>query len=185
MTFLSNTFVTKILIILWLLCGRTIPSNVTLPPISTYPSTSNGITMTGLVFFLWKAMLNKPFVNWNINSHRSRILAPSTVEPLLFSAKPQLATVDDLSPLPLSKIWYIKQTIGKLLFYARAIDLTMLHALNKIVCSASKGTVATLRATQYLLNYAAANPNTKIMYRASDMILRSYRDAAYLVAPTD
>ena len=59
----------------------------------------------------------------------------------------------------------------------------MLHALNEIARSASKGTEATLRATRYLLNYAATNPNTEIIYRASDMILRSYSDAAYLVAP--
>lgn len=60
----------------------------------------------------------------------------------------------------------------------------MLHTLYDIACSASKGTEATLRATQYLLNYAATNPNTEIMYQASDMILSSYSNAAYLVAPT-
>lgn len=59
----------------------------------------------------------------------------------------------------------------------------MLHALNGIAISASKGTEATLRATKYLLNYAASNPNTTILYQKLDMILHSYSDAAYLVAP--
>jgi hypothetical protein len=109
--------------------------------------------------------------------------SPSYCGTPFYSAKPQLATVDDSPTLPTSKIRYIQRAIGKLLFYARAIDLTMLHALNEIARAASKGTEATLRATKYLLNYAATNPNTEIIYRASDMILRSYSDAAYLVAP--
>lgn len=59
----------------------------------------------------------------------------------------------------------------------------MLHALNDIAISASKGTKATMQATKHFLNNAASHPNTKIMYQASNMILRTYSDAAYLVAP--
>jgi hypothetical protein len=59
----------------------------------------------------------------------------------------------------------------------------MLHAINDISLSASKGTEATLDATMYLLNYAHYNPNSEIIYRASDMVLRVDSDAAYLVAP--
>ena len=47
----------------------------------------------------------------------------------------------------------------------------------------SKGTTATMKAVTYFLNYAASNPNAKIIYRASDMILRVNSDAAYLVCP--
>jgi hypothetical protein len=45
------------------------------------------------------------------------------------------------------------------------------------------GTEATLAATNHFLNFAASNPNGKIIYRGSDMILKIDSDAAYLVRP--
>lgn len=73
---------------------------------------------------------------------------------------------------------------GKLLFYARAINNIMLHALNKIATTSTvNGTEETLATTKHLLNYTACNLNAKIQYIASDMILQTQSDAAYLVAP--
>jgi hypothetical protein len=74
---------------------------------------------------------------------------------------------------------FIQQVTGKFLYYARAIDNTMLHALNDI--ASSKNTNQTIAATRYFLNYAASNPNGSIIYRASDMIIQADSDAAYLV----
>ena len=59
----------------------------------------------------------------------------------------------------------------------------MAHALNDISLNTAKGTEATMDAVTYLLNYAHTNPDTEIIYRASDMILHVDSDAAYLVAP--
>ena len=59
----------------------------------------------------------------------------------------------------------------------------MLHALNNIATATVNGTQATLDATRYFLNYAACNPNAEILYRASDMILQTHSDTAYLVCP--
>ena len=59
----------------------------------------------------------------------------------------------------------------------------MLHAINDISLSASKGTRETLDATMYLLNYAHTYSDTDIIYRKSDMILHVDSEAAYLVAP--
>ena len=76
----------------------------------------------------------------------------------------------------------LKQNVtGKFLFYARAIDNTMLHALNDI--ASAKNSKETLAAVKYFLNYVASNPNARIKYRASDMILQLNSDAAYLVCP--
>ena len=69
------------------------------------------------------------------------------------------------------------------MFYARAIDSTMLHALNNIATATVNGTEETLAATKHFLNYAACNPNAKIRYCASKMILQIHGDAAYLNAP--
>ena len=95
----------------------------------------------------------------------------------------QYAHDDNSNPLPESQIKYIERVVGKLLYYALVIDNTMLHALNDIATSKSNATTTTTNAVQYLLDYAYLNPNAVIKYSASDMILRSDSDAAYLVAP--
>jgi hypothetical protein len=80
-----------------------------------------------------------------------------------------------------AEIKYKQRAVGKFLFYARAIDNTMLHALNDI--ATSKDTKATHEAMVHFLNYASCNPNASIIYRASDMQLSIESDAAYLVCP--
>ena len=109
--------------------------------------------------------------------------APSRYDMPRYGEKVQYAKIDQTSPLALKQVRFIQRAVGKLLYYARAVDPTMLHAINDISLSAAKGTDATLDATMYLLNYAHTNPNTEIIYRQSDMILRVDSDAAYLVAP--
>ena len=59
----------------------------------------------------------------------------------------------------------------------------MLHALNDITTATSKGSEATLAAIQYFLNYAASNPDGRIRYTTSEMILQTISDATYLVCP--
>ena len=100
-----------------------------------------------------------------------------------YGSRVQYAKVDESAVLTKDKVTFVQRAIGKLLYYARAVDPTMLHAINDISLSAAKGTEATLDATMYLLNYAHTHPNAEIIYRASDMILHVDSDAAYLVAP--
>ena len=57
----------------------------------------------------------------------------------------------------------------------------MLHALNDI--ATAKNTKKSLAAVEHFLDYASSNPNAKICYRASDMIIQGDSDAAYLVCP--
>ena len=109
--------------------------------------------------------------------------APSRYSAPKYGEKIQYATVDVSNPLGKKQIHFIQRAVGKLLYYARAVDHTMLHALNDISINTSKGTEATLAAMVYLLNYAATHPSAEIIYRASDMVLRVDSDAAYLVAP--
>ena len=44
-------------------------------------------------------------------------------------------------------------------------------------------TKASIEAVKYFLNYAACNPDARIIYRRSDMVLQADSDAAYLVCP--
>ena len=78
----------------------------------------------------------------------------------------------------------LKKIVGKFLYYARAFDNTMCHALNVLSTQITCGTEKTLLAQQLFLNYCASNPEAEKLYKASDMILFVDSDAAYLVAPS-
>jgi hypothetical protein len=77
----------------------------------------------------------------------------------------------------------IQAIVGTFLYYARAIDCTMLPALNQISTQQSKPTQQTNEDANMLLDFAATYPDAKIRFHASDMILNIDTDAAYLVMP--
>ena len=101
-----------------------------------------------------------------------------------YGAKTQFTAAPDESP-PLQKdgITRLQTLIGTFLYYARAIDNTMLVALGSLASAQSKGTEATAKAGQKLLNYAATHPDAVIQFKASDMVLHIHSDASYLSEP--
>jgi hypothetical protein len=66
------------------------------------------------------------------------------------------------------------------LYYARAVDPTVLMPLNDIVAEQTKATEETQAATNQLLDYLATHPDATICYHASDTILHIHSDASYL-----
>ena len=78
---------------------------------------------------------------------------------------------------------HIQRITGKFLYYARAIDHTMLVALNELGRQQANPTEKTLEATTMLLDYAATHPNAKLRFTTSDMVLHINTDAAFLVQP--
>ena len=107
--------------------------------------------------------------------------APSRMERPEYGQPIQYVNTDESAALTPDEIKYKQRAVGKFLFYARAIDNTMLHSLNDIAIS--KHTQNSMEAVRHFLDYAASNPNAKIKYRASDMVIQSDSDAAYLVCP--
>jgi hypothetical protein len=91
---------------------------------------------------------------------------------------------DDKALLPAADIKRVQQVVGTLLYYARAVDSTMLVALNAISASQSKATKNTAAAIVHLLlHYAATHPDAILRYQRSDMVLHIYSDASYLSGP--
>jgi hypothetical protein len=71
---------------------------------------------------------------------------------------------------------------GTLLYYARAVDSTLLVALGTIAKQQVKWTEATAWAILHL-NYCATHPDASTLrYHASEMILWIHSDASYLLA---
>ena len=90
---------------------------------------------------------------------------------------------DNTSLLGKDGIKFVQSVVGTFLYYARAIDLIMLTALNEISAPQAIPTEATRQKCLRLLDYAATYQNAFICYHASDMILNIDSDAAYLVIP--
>ena len=102
----------------------------------------------------------------------------------IYGAKIQYAEPDDDSPLlDTTDIKCIHEILRTLLFYAHAMDNTMLTTIGAIATQQSKGTKQTMQAIVQLLNYCATHPNAVICFHASDMILWVESDASYLSEP--
>jgi hypothetical protein len=74
----------------------------------------------------------------------------------------------------------IQKVTGSFLYYAQAVDPTILMQLNEIATEQTKSTGKTQAATNQLLYYLATHPDATIRYHASDMILHIHSDASYL-----
>jgi len=98
-----------------------------------------------------------------------------------YGVKTQLTAPPDTSaPLAQPEIKRLQEIVGSLLYYARAVDSTMLVALGSLASAQTKGTQATAQATTQLLNYCATHPDATVRYHASDMQLHIHSDASYL-----
>ena len=101
-----------------------------------------------------------------------------------YGNKQQYAPLEPPSePLLPQETKHIQSVVGTFLYYGRAIDSTILPAINDIASSQAKPTQKTKQKVQMLLDYLHTNPNATIRFYASDMILHADSDAAYPVMP--
>jgi hypothetical protein len=89
--------------------------------------------------------------------------------------------LEDTSPkVDKKKTKYVQSVVGAVLYYARAVDYTLLPALSSIATQQSNPTENTVKKVKRLLDYVATHPNTCLRYYASNMRLHIDSDAAYL-----
>ena len=102
------------------------------------------------------------------------------VEPT-YGAKQQFAQDDDQSPtLSKEDKTFIQEVVGVFLYYARAVDCTMLAALGSLASQQANPTENTMKKVKQFLDYAVTHPDAIITYRASNMVLFGHSDASYL-----
>jgi hypothetical protein len=99
----------------------------------------------------------------------------------VYGAKTQYATKDETPPLTAQQCLTIQNVMGSVLYYAIAVDPTVLMPLNDIATEQTKATEKTQAATNKMLDYLATHPDATIRYHASDMILHIHSDASYLL----
>jgi len=121
-----------------------------------------------------------------LNRFNAQDISP-THSPMLYlpptygkKGKPQLATNPSTNYLNNKNLTLkIQQITGTLLYFARAVDPTLLVAINKVSLEQSNPTPSTERAAMRLLQYIKAYPNPIITYHPSDMVLIIHSDATF------
>jgi hypothetical protein len=90
---------------------------------------------------------------------------------------------NESTPLGAKSVTLVQHVASTFLYYAMAIDCTMLVALGLITSTQANATKKTFDEVLWLLNYAASNPDAEIMYSASDMVIHIHSDGSYLSEP--
>jgi hypothetical protein len=146
------------------------------------------------------------FMDWDYENHKVHVSIPGYVEtalkrfkhptpekpqhqpyphnPKQYGQKKQYVEAKDESPLlgkEDKKI--IQEVTGTFLFYARAVDPTMLTALSSLAAEQCNPTERTMEKCKQFLDYAATQEDAVITYRKSDMVLAIHSDASYLSEP--
>lgn len=87
---------------------------------------------------------------------------------------------DSSPPLSEPDIKRLQSIIGSLLYYARAVDPTILHAVNHAASLQAQPTQAVLNRAIRILQYLKRYPNNHLTYQACQMILHGMSDCSYL-----
>jgi len=106
---------------------------------------------------------------------------PYSPEQKQFGSEAQAPLPPDESPkLDDKGIKRIQQIVGSILYYACAVDMTVLAALGTIAIEQTKATQRTKYRSIQLLDYLASNQDAKVRFHASDMVMNIHSDASYL-----
>ena len=106
--------------------------------------------------------------------------SPTVYVPPEYGKQVQYEEIDDTSPVSPASKTRIQEIVGVFLFYARAVDPTMLTAVNKLASKQANPTESVVAASERLMQYAARFPDATIEIRPSDMQLMCHSDASYL-----
>jgi hypothetical protein len=86
---------------------------------------------------------------------------------------------DSTRPLNAAEIKRLQEIVGAFLFYARAVNCTLMPAVVQLAATQAHPTAAVLEAADRLMRYAAGHPAQHLIYRACDMILYIRSDASH------
>jgi hypothetical protein len=108
--------------------------------------------------------------------------APYAARPIAYGPKIQYAAKPDTTQtIAPDRVKRLQQIV--FLYYARAIDSTILVALGTLASAQTKATLNTEKAITQFLDYAATNPNATVTFHPSNMILTLHSDASYNSEP--
>eukprot|EP00804_Cyclotella_cryptica_P016149 CCRYP_004247-RA/>CCRYP_004247-RA protein AED:0.38 eAED:0.38 QI:0/0/0/1/1/1/2/0/365 len=128
--------------------------------------------------------VRKNLLKYNHEKPRKRQDCPYEPYPKKYGSAAQGVDPSDTSaPLSNKDAKWIQRVVGSFLYYARAIDATILVALNAIANEQKNPTQRTKERVLQFLDYMATHPDAIVRFYKSDMILQGHSDASYLSAP--
>eukprot|EP00804_Cyclotella_cryptica_P015783 CCRYP_013414-RA/>CCRYP_013414-RA protein AED:0.38 eAED:0.38 QI:0/-1/0/1/-1/1/1/0/253 len=128
--------------------------------------------------------VRKNLLKYNHEKPRKPQDCPYEPHPKKYGTAAQLTDPpDDSAPLNEQGVKWVQRVVGSFLYYARAIDATILMALNAIANEQKAPTQRTKERVLQFLDYMATHPNAVVRFYKSDMILQGHSDASYLSAP--
>ena len=102
-------------------------------------------------------------------SHRPAYTPGRYIAPIYGNKSPQTTTHDTSSTLDATQRTELQAIIGTLLYYARAVDPSLLPIANELASKQARPTIQVMRAANRALSYCAGHPNMCITYYACDM----------------
>jgi hypothetical protein len=107
--------------------------------------------------------------------------APHQCNMPVYGAKTQYVEDKEDSPALSQKyINRLQHLGGTLLYYARAVDPTLILPVNVLASEQTRATADTANKIIKIFNYCTTHPEATLRYHASDMILNIHSDASYL-----
>ena len=137
--------------------------------------------MNKLIYLSMPDYVKKALARFN-STNLKGANSPILYSPPIYGQQVQVAKDIDPneSPLTPAQVLRLQEIVGVFLYYARAVDPTMLPAINKIGSMQANATTAILPDIERFLNYAKRYPNAILKIQPSDMKLRIHSDASYL-----
>ena len=111
--------------------------------------------------------------------------SPHPWTPPTYGSSVQLTPSIDSDPKPTpAQTKYAQEVIGTFLYYARAVDNTMLMPIGSIATALSTSSWKQIEhRINHFLHYAVTHPDARIRYKASAMHLWIHSDSSYLNEP--
>ncbi len=106
-------------------------------------------------------------------------ICPYSPEPKKFGTEAQATLPPNNSPCLNAKgIRHIQQIVGSILYYARAVNMTVLTALSLIAVKQTKEMEK--NNVPMITGYLSGNLSAKVQFQASNMVFNIHPDALYL-----
>ena len=147
-------------------------------------------------------------INWNYSEKKVDIFMPNSISKVLerfqhpFPKLPQYSPHKWLASTYGAKFKYfpdattapklenhgitrVQNIAGTFLYISRAVDPTILVALNKFGSKQASPTTDVIKKTKILMDYSATQPDAVVRFHASNVCLHIENDAAYLIQPKE
>ncbi len=112
-------------------------------------------------------------------------IMPKKIQTCPYSPEPKKFGTEAQAPLPHNStpkldakgIKRVQKIVGSILYYARAVNMTVLMALSSITVEQMKAMEKTMARCTQLLDYLLGHADVKVQFHASVMILNIHSDA--------